>query len=362
LICLYRPEWSNFRAYAPNVGVGGVNSLAFTLGYPAYGPTASVFIQCGDSGAIGLKVQQVAYNTCSYPLYTGPTFDSSPGYVRSDGGCYPIPPPPYGRVPDFVYGTPTTYTWQVASGNGCNAGCQMQTVNYDGANTITFYTGTLAPLGNVTVTWDSAGTPVINIPPEPPPCDPNDLYGGCYECTINCGGDSGDSFLAGTKILTSTQEWKPIETIVVGDSVIGSDEKVNKVIGLYRPKLGSRGLYEINGEVATTRDHLFRMASGKWGALSPRDYEILRFGKVMGITVGGGQIKERISSKILSSNVARISEGSWLELFDGTIKMVSSITLLSGYGPDTVLYTLVTDGNESFTVQGGYVADGMPQK
>ena len=166
-------EWSYFRSYAPNKAVANINSTAFTLvgGGIFGGPSADVNIQCGPSGKIGLRVQPRAYNTCSWPLYTGTTFDYWPAYVVSSG-CHIGTGTPWNRVPDFTFGTSGVYAWQTHSGNGCDAGCAYQYVYYDGNSTITFTTGALTPYGNTTITWDAAGNPSIYYPPvpEPPPC------------------------------------------------------------------------------------------------------------------------------------------------------------------------------------------------
>lgn len=353
-------EWSNFRAYAPNIGLAGITPVSFTINYSASGlPVSGVNIQCGnDAQTIGLRVQPGVYNTCSYPLYTGTTFDYWPGTTNSDGGCSigGGTPWPSNRYPDFVFGTPATYSWQVHSGNGCDAGCGYQSVSYNGSNTITFNGGgPLAPYGDVTVTWDAAGNPSVNIP-----CDPNDPNSSCYVPPPPDRG--GDCFLPDTKILTAHHEWKSIQDVAVGDFVMGRNGKANKVVGLYRPLLGNRTLYSINGEVASTEDHLFMTSSGKWGALDPKNYSDLRFNRSVGVTGKNGQKMPYISSRISPKDISKIEKGTQLELFNGSFEPVSRIESLLGYDAQTVLYTLVVDGNESFTVQGGYVADGMPQK
>jgi hypothetical protein len=162
-------EWSYFRSNAPNKALAGINATSFTI---TYGTTAyaDVNVQCGPSGKIGIRVQSVrAFNTCMDGMYTT-TYDSWPAVVLSDGGCASGGLASPWHFPDFTFGTPATYSWKEESGNGCDAGCAMQGVSYDGNGTITFigWQTRLTAYGAITVSWDAAGNPSIYVPPEPP--------------------------------------------------------------------------------------------------------------------------------------------------------------------------------------------------
>lgn len=367
-------------------------------------PNGSNIIESGLGGFI---------NTCGYG-YSTVSFNSPPGPARIVTGQYQGHCAEEGQIsysanqPDFTGGTPATRQWQYSYGNWT---FYYANVSYNGSNSVTFnatspgdfpwltanwdsngvVTWTLpTPSGNVTCSnWDPIGYTVAPAVPDcnanfcPSPCkkfypdaidsDTGDLIpahwlicnaaGYTLPPEPGTGGGTGDDcFPEGTKVLLATNDWKTIETIQMGDSVIGKNGQVNRVIGLHRPPLGDRPLYRINDELSTTEDHLILTESTRWGSLNPEDYAKRRLNKAIQFENQSGEMQNYYSSRIPKEKVEHIKLNTPLKLYDGTSKLVTRIEQLPNQDPAMILYTLITDGNGSFTVQGGYVVDGMPQK
>ena len=172
-------------------------------------------------------------------------------------------------------------------------------------------------------------------------------------CNCQCSTD-GSCFVAGTKIKLADGSLKSIEDIQVGEVVVGKNNSLNKVIGLWRPKLGLRTIFNINdGLVKTTGDHLIDTNNG-WGSLDLSIYSN-RYNKTI-LLNNGIEVKNSAISK-----PNKIKIGSNLKTFDNSIINVVSINTEDNYNSETQLFTLATDGTYSFTLESGIVVDGMPQ-
>lgn len=172
----------------------------------------------------------------------------------------------------------------------------------------------------------------------------------CSNC--NCGGNT--CFLAGTQVFLANGQTKPIEDVKIGDRVIGKNRSINRVIGLWQPKLGARLMYSVNGgRVITTGDHLLWTDEG-WAAIDLVSYEARKHQKV---TLIGG-VNVSLSDV---ANVSPLTTSSTLCLFNGEAEPVEHIEEINGLDPNTQLYTLATDGTFSFALGSGIVVDGLPQ-
>lgn len=81
--------------------------------------------------------------------------------------------------------------------------------------------------------------------------------------------EESSCFVGGTLVLMADGTQRPIETLEVGDLVLGRRGRVNRVIGVERTRLGRRRLYALNdGRPFVTAEHPFLTAEG-WKALDP---------------------------------------------------------------------------------------------
>ncbi len=76
-------------------------------------------------------------------------------------------------------------------------------------------------------------------------------------------------FAAGTSILMADGSTRPIESIRLGDLVMGGNGGANRVVEIERPPLGPRRLYALNGgDAFVTAEHPFMTTEG-WKAIDP---------------------------------------------------------------------------------------------
>ena len=82
--------------------------------------------------------------------------------------------------------------------------------------------------------------------------------------------DSGSScFVANTKVRMADGSLRAIDTIKVGDQVLGRDGRVNTVMEIERVPLGRRKLYAFNGgRPFVTEEHPFMTRHG-WRSIEP---------------------------------------------------------------------------------------------
>ncbi len=70
-------------------------------------------------------------------------------------------------------------------------------------------------------------------------------------------------FTGDTRILMADGQEKPIRAVRVGDLVMGTGGRANRVVSIGRPVLGNRLLYSINGGPHfVTSEHPFMTATG----------------------------------------------------------------------------------------------------
>jgi len=175
----------------------------------------------------------------------------------------------------------------------------------------------------------------------------------CARSNCNCGGNT--CFLPGTQVFLANGHTKAIEEIKIGERVIGKGRSINRVIGLWQPKLGSRSMFAINsGRVLTTGDHLLWTDDG-WAAIDLTAYEARKHQRVK--LIGGVQ-----ASLSEVEAVSQLNTSSTLCLFNGEAEPVDLIEEIKHLDPHTQLYTLATDGTFSFALGSGIVVDGLPQR
>lgn len=171
------------------------------------------------------------------------------------------------------------------------------------------------------------------------------VNGNCQVQCSDCNCTAGTCFLAGTLVLMADGSHKAIEDVVVGDALARGS-----VLALWRPLLGPRSVFKING-IVTTGDHTFKTELG-WTAVEPQLYRALRYGEqveVDGKTYNLGSVEK----------VGLVFDARFLELHTGEREEIGEV-LVKRMPPITQLYGLFTDSGE-FVIDGGYIVDGVPQ-
>ena len=145
------------------------------------------------------------------------------------------------------------------------------------------------------------------------------------------GASAESCFVAGTPVRMADGSEKAIESIQVGEMVLGTDGAANEVVGFGRPRLGGRQLYALNGsDFFVTADHAFLTTKG-WKAFDP-------------------DAINRINPTLKAT---RLEVGDILLKPGGTVELRS--VAARDAAPETVVYNLHLVGNNTYVAQGYYV-------
>lgn len=171
------------------------------------------------------------------------------------------------------------------------------------------------------------------------------------------GGATGSCFAARAIVLRANGARSRIETILIGDWVRAADWHVDQVMGLDRPVLGERPIFDIDGEHLTTAEHPHLTADKGFVAIDPE--EIYReWGAEAEIeTVDGVELRRNVGLK--EGRVGSLRAGMTLLHTDGT-KPVRAIEELR-WSPATRLYNLVLSRSGTYFVD-GYAVSGWPHE
>lgn len=156
-------------------------------------------------------------------------------------------------------------------------------------------------------------------------------------------------FTAGTMILMADGSQRPIESVAVGDQVLGRRGRVNAVRACERTVLGDRRLYALNGgRLFVTAEHPFLTVEG-WKALDP---EATRRENAA-LDVGALQIGDQLCRAIVRTvggerRSTAAGPGILFMQATATLEALAAVTA----APETPLFNLLLDGDHS------YVADG----
>lgn len=167
---------------------------------------------------------------------------------------------------------------------------------------------------------------------------------------------SSSCFLPGTLVRLADGTWYPIEEIAEGTLLDGGPYGQARVLGIHRPKLGARWLWDL-GPVRVTGDHLVRMDTGRWGCIEPALYAKLREVEWLEIESGGEKRRIRMGA-VPSIEIERVTPGALLWTVQGALSVTPVRVRESD--PEQELIGLWTDAG-AYVVQGGLVVDGFPQ-
>lgn len=150
--------------------------------------------------------------------------------------------------------------------------------------------------------------------------------GGDAGCGGGGGGGCGDCFVAETPVIMADGSRKNIESVRVGDKVIGTNGTINTVVDLTTVTLRDRKLYAINDTTYfVTAAHPFMTEGGIWKSVDPAATKI----------EGRSQM-----------DVAQLAIGDVLVTREGTVT-VNRLTNVSG-DQNTSLYDLHLDGDHTY--------------
>jgi hypothetical protein len=138
---------------------------------------------------------------------------------------------------------------------------------------------------------------------------------------------------------------KPIETVEVGDVVLGRDGTANRVLEMERPILGDRPLYALNGGPAfVTGGHPFWTTNG-WKAVDATAAVV----EVPLLRVGQLAIGDRLTNLAALATPALAGRGIAAAPLDIQLEAIVLQTVV-GYktAPETHLYNLRLDGDHSY--------------
>jgi len=160
--------------------------------------------------------------------------------------------------------------------------------------------------------------------------------GCCWTCssggeTTRCTKGTTTCFIAGTQVTLIDGTQKPIEQVVVGDVVLGMDEKHNTVQEVLTHDIQEQKLYAFNGgDYFVTAEHPFMTTDG-WKAIDPAQTE-MRNPKF---------IRENGTPTYLEKGDVLILEG-------GKTMKIKRIEGRDRYPNDMPVYNLRVDGNHTY--------------
>jgi hypothetical protein len=129
----------------------------------------------------------------------------------------------------------------------------------------------------------------------------------------------------GTLVRTATGALYPIELIKKGDPLWGG----GIVVGIRTAVLGDRPLWQINGHVQITGDHLVKMTGGVWACIEPE------------------RIAIRAHHGIAPTmEYTRMRVGEWM-MVDGGLEEIQEIVQVDA-APETILFTLIVGGASEY--------------
>jgi hypothetical protein len=262
------------------------------------------------------------------------------------GTTTPIPPPPDGYTDQFgIVLTAPIY---------CNS-TQITVKLLDNSDVDTF--ATITNLGTVPPNDQNIGNIFIIYP------RPDGFSRMVITVSNSCSSESGDAqpfcFLAGSPVTLADGTTKPIETVTVGDRVVGAFGEINTVTGSLTNNLGFVPITNINGEHKTTAPHPHIRADYKFCCTDPVSLSRVAYGKSFPLKGADGTIEARVIKGVNPSRIMKLEVGTVLQTHTGPRPVTTLETIRMP--PATRVYHLTTDGSHSYLVDGYAVAGGATE-
>jgi hypothetical protein len=166
-------------------------------------------------------------------------------------------------------------------------------------------------------------------------------------------------FLAGSLVTMADGTTKPIETVEVGDRVLGAFGEHNEVLALHRPLLGSHTMCKINEEHSTTSHHPHISSDRKFYCVHPETVLKATYGREHPVLNKEGVVEQRFLHGLAAGRIQKLDLGVELKTVEGS-RPVRSLELYS-LPEDTQLYNLVVSGSHTYHVD-SYAVTGWPRE
>lgn len=178
-------------------------------------------------------------------------------------------------------------------------------------------------------------------------------------CSSSTGNAQIFCFLAGSPVTLADGTTKPIETVAVGDRVIGAFGEINTVTGTLSNNLGMVPITNINGEHKTTAPHPHIAADYKFCCTDPSTLAKFAYGRSFPLIGADGKPEARVIKGVNPERIRKLEIGTILQTQTGprTVTSLETIRMPA----TTRVYHLTTDGSHSYLVDGYAVAGGATE-
>jgi hypothetical protein len=179
----------------------------------------------------------------------------------------------------------------------------------------------------------------------------------------SCSSSSGEAalfcFLAGSPVTMEDGTTKSIETVAVGDRVVGAFGEINTVEALQVNPLGLATISNINGEHKTTSHHPHISTDRKFCCVKPMGLSLLTYGKQHWVVGANGIKKQRIMKGVRPDRITTLDVGMTLQTLTGprTVTTIEHVSMPS----TTPVYHLAVSGSHTYIVD-GYAVSGWPNE
>jgi hypothetical protein len=275
-----------------------------------------------------------------------------------------------------LYGTPITitppagYTFDMALfvtyPPYCNATSYSVALTVDGSP-VTFQSIQYGPSTTQNIAGAIVIFPDIDIlidDVDPPFLGGNGLVSVTVTASNSCSSSSGEAqffcFLAGSPVAMADGTTKSIESVTVGDRVIGAFGEINTVTGTLSNSLGLVSITNINGEHKTTAPHPHITVDHKLSCTDTFTLTKFAYGRSFPLKGADGTIESRVIKGVSRERIEKLKVGTVLQTLTGarTVTTLETIRM----PPSTRVYHLTTDGSHSYTVDGYAVAGGATEE
>lgn len=179
-------------------------------------------------------------------------------------------------------------------------------------------------------------------------------------CSSSTGNAQFFCFLAGSPVTMADGTTKPIETVAVGDRVIGAFGEINTVTGTLSNNLGFVPITNINGEHKTTAPHPHIAADHKFCCTDPLTLTKFAYGRSFPLRGADGSIESRVIKGVNPDRITKLEIGTVLQTQTGPRPVTTLETIRMP--ATTRVYHLTTDGSHSYLVDGYAVAGGATEE
>ena len=190
---------------------------------------------------------------------------------------------------------------------------------------------------------------------------------GIFTVTVtasnSCSSSTGSlfyCFLEGSPVTMADGSTKPIETVTVGDRVVGAFGEINTVTGSLSNLLGFVPITNINGEHKTTAPHPHITVDHKLCCTDTDSLTKFAYGRRFPLRGADGKLEPRIIKGVNPSRITKLEVGTVLQTQTGARTVTSLETIRMP--PSTRVYHLTTDGSHSYLVDGYAVAGGATEE